>query len=70
MLLRWAGTFDWKGFEPVTLAPGQFEFLNVVRVGDGIPNVWIESLPDAPGFSKTLDAHRVASQNCCKNETV
>jgi hypothetical protein len=54
--LRWCGVPYDRGFEPVHLASTQYEFLNVFKIVQGVPHLWIVTHPDlAPGFGTFLE---------------
>ena len=63
MQLRWCGVPDSRGFDPIHLASGQHEFLDVFRITRGDSNLRFETFPGyAPGFPTALEAkgeHRV-----------
>jgi len=59
MALRWAGVPDHMGFDPVILARGEHEYLNVAYVVDGESSVYIPTFPGfAPGHPTQLEPHR------------
>ena len=54
--LRWCGVPDKRGFEPIHLPKGQYEFLNVFRIVRGERHITIETFPGyAPGFPTALE---------------
>ena len=56
--LRWCGVPDHRGFEPIHLASGQHEFLNVFRIVQGERQMRIETDPHlAPGFPTALETN-------------
>ena len=63
MQLRWCGVPDNRGFDPIHLASGQNEFLDVFRITRGDSNLRFETFPGyAPGFPTALEPegeHRV-----------
>lgn len=59
MALRWAGVPDALGFDPIVLARGQHEYLNVAYVVQGESEIQIPTFPGfAPGHRTTLEPNR------------
>lgn len=57
MQLRWCGLPDARGFEPISLARGQGELLDIFRLVDGDSRLFFETFPDyAPGHPTWLVA--------------
>lgn len=65
MRLRWCGVEDALGFQPIHLAKGQYEYLDVFRIVQGDRRLWFETFPPdryAPGHDTFLapdKSHRV-----------